>query len=165
LCTGAPFDIRENHYMQIRRKLVALVAPLFIVPAILAVSATTANAAITTNCTNNISICVVHEDMGSGYCEGDIFQQDANGTLDPFGSFAQATGVDFSTGYTCNFYLQRNVNGTGWYTIDTFSVPSSGSPVTTPNVWNGLGYAARICLQFNWGSSLGTVHCSNPVWD
>lgn len=152
--------------MQIQRKLVALAAPLLIAPASLVVSAATANAATWANCnsTGNSNVaCVVHEDMGGGYCEGDIDQTNANGFQFDQGEFAEAGGADFSTGYTCNFFLQRNVNNTGWYTIDPFSVPSNGSLVGTPNVWNGPNYQARICLQFNWGSSLGAIHCSGAV--
>lgn len=148
--------------MQIRRKLAALVAPILVVPAVLAASATTANAAITTNCGAD-NVCWVHEDMGSGYCEADVWQQGANNAYDPGGNFAQVGGYDVQAGYTCNFFFQRNVNNTGWYNVYTFSEPSSGNG-WSPNEWNGLGYQARACLQFNWGSSLGAVHCSDPVF-
>ncbi len=150
--------------MRMKRKLVTLVAPLLVVVAVPVIGATTANAATTMTC-GPINLCVVHEDMGSGYCEATIKQADSNGYYDPNGNFANASSIDWNTGYACNFFLQRNVNESGWYNIDTYSAASS-VPFEfegTPNEWNGLNYAARICLQFNWGSSLGTLHCSLPV--
>ena len=54
------------------------------------------------------------------------------------------------------------MNNTGWYKIYSFAGPDS-SYRQSPNEWNGAGYQARACLQFNWGSSLGAIHCSPAV--
>lgn len=157
---GTLNGIREGHYMQMRRKLVALVAPLLIVPAILAVGTTTANADTLAGCASNLNTCWITEDMGNGYCSASISQTNSDGnTYDPSGTFAGASFNDDDTGYTCNFFFQRNVNFTGWYNIDTVSLPSGGYALS-PNEWNGPGYEARVCQQFNWGSSLGAIHCT-----
>ena len=151
--------------MRIRtKKLAALAAPFLLTPAVLIGGATAASAAITTDCPN-IFGCRVIEDMGGGDCVAAIFQSDASGNAYPWGNFAYATGFDVATGYTCNFFFQRNVNNTGWYKIHSFSLPSTptGTLGQSPNDWNGAGYQARACLQFNWGSSLGAVHCSPAI--
>jgi hypothetical protein len=149
--------------MQIRRKLIALVASLFIVAAALAAGTTTAHAAITPNCDTNHSICSITEDMNGGYCQGTISQTNADSIPNPSGDFAIADGNDVNTGYTCNFFFQRNVNNTGWYDIHSGAVPNNGPEWESPNDWNGPGYQARVCLQFNWGSTLGDRHCSDAV--
>lgn len=157
---GTLNGIREGDHMQMRRKLVALVAPLLIVPAILAVGTTTANADTLAGCASNLNACWITEDMGNGYCSASIFQTDSGGnTYVPSGTFARASFNDDDTGYACNFFFQRNVNFTGWYNIDTVPLPSGGYALS-PNEWNGPGYEARVCLQFNWGSSLGAMHCT-----
>jgi hypothetical protein len=148
--------------VQIRRKLVALVAPFLIVPTVLVANATAANAAITAQC-SQYNICEVVEDMGSGYCVASVGQTDASETYISNGNFALVGGADEFTGYSCKFVFQRNVNNTGWYNITSFSVSDNGPEALSPNEWNGAGYQARACLQFNWGSSLGALHCSPAV--
>jgi hypothetical protein len=127
---------------------------------ILPVGATTARADTLSGC-YTANECYIFEAMGNGDCQAHITQTDSNELIDPTGSFAMATYSNDSTGYTCNFFFERNVNFTGWYKINTVSLPSTlnGSGYS-PNEWNGPGYEARVCLQFNWGSSLGATHCS-----
>jgi hypothetical protein len=148
------------------KRLAALTAPFLLAPAMLIGGATAASAAITTDCPLD-HLCRVVEDMGSGDCVAAIDQTDAAEDLDPTGNFAYASGFDVATGYTCNFFFQRNVNNTGWYNVYSFAEPSRpngvGSQGLSPNEWNGAGYQARACLQFNWGSSLGAIHCSPAV--
>ena len=152
--------------MSIRMKrLAALAAPFLLAPAMLIGGATAASASIYEGCGSTPGFyCSVTEDMGSGYCNADIMQRDATGGGDAYGNFASVSAADVDSGYTCNFFFQRNVNNTGWYKIDGFSLPSTNDSVgESPNEWNGAGYQARACLQFNWGSSLGAIHCSPAV--
>jgi hypothetical protein len=149
--------------MRIRTKrLAALAAPFLLAPTMLIGGATAASAAISQECDNSQS-CTVIEDMGNGFCEADIAQDDANGNFGDNGNFAFMEATDWKSGYTCNFFFQRNVNNTGWYAIDSFSLTPTTLAGQSPNEWNGAGYQARACLQFNWGSSLGAIHCSPAV--
>jgi hypothetical protein len=149
--------------MQIRMKrLGALAAPFLLTPAMLIGGATAASAAITTSCGPSY-ICSVREDMGNGFCSAVVVQSNAASLQDPYGSFATVGADDVNSGYTCNFFFQRNVNNTGWYKVYGFALPPTGANGYSPNEWNGAGYQARACLQFNWGSSLGAIHCSPAV--
>jgi hypothetical protein len=139
--------------------MVALLAPL----AILATSGV-AKASITTSCLSGYDECGVQEDMGNGMCNAMVFQTDSDQAEDPSGTFAAAWISNYDTGYTCDGWIERNVNNSGWYQLSgTFAIPSSGPTDVTDNYFDGGGYQARVCIQFNWGSSLGAVHCSSPI--
>jgi hypothetical protein len=120
-----------------------------------------ANAAIVSSCSQGV--CQVYEDMGSGYCDALIDQTDANENYSLYGNFAGGFYENQNAGYTCDFWMERNVNSTGWYQVGSTTAIAPSGVVQTPNIWNGSGYQARICFRFNWGSSLGAAHCSPPV--
>jgi hypothetical protein len=111
--------------------MIALLAPL----AILATSGV-AKASIVSVCsTGGYDECFVQEDMGNGTCFADIWQTDSGGYEDPSGTFAQAEMSNHDTGYTCDAWVERNVNNSGWYQLSgTFaSLPpaSTTSAITT----------------------------------
>jgi hypothetical protein len=107
--------------------------------------------------------------MGNGECTATLEQTDSNGASDSEGEFAQATYEDYETGYTCDFWIERNVNDTGWYQIGPTTALGSSSTnevgATSANYFNdGFdGYEAEVCFQFDWASSLGAAHCSESV--
>jgi hypothetical protein len=118
-------------------------------------SATAANADTSPGCVSGTGECFIMEDMGSGFCEGNII---------PSGNFAYGHFTDYQTGYTCEFWVERNVNNSGWYRISDTYYLSPGADVTTPNYWNGPGYQARVCMKFIWSStSSGATHCSPGI--
>jgi hypothetical protein len=116
-----------------------------------------------------VNACSVTEDMGSGACSATLYQTNSSGVEDFSGTFARAAYTDYDSGYSCRFWINRNVNDTGWYEVSgTTSLSSSGTDqtgATTNNYFNDGddGYQAEVCLQFDWGSSLGAVHCSPYV--
>ena len=63
-----------------------------------------------------------------------------------------ALDVFFRTVARCVLFVRPRHRERKIYTISLPSGPEFGS---SPNEWNGLGYTAMACLQFNWGSSLG----------
>ena len=151
------------------RKLALFAVPVLVVPLAFFATAIPAHASINSDCTAGINQCEVSETMGSGWCNAVIDQTDSSGDEDYSGEFAQATYQDYDSGYTCDFWVERNVNNTGWYQVGgTTSLGSSGdinSGTTSANYFNDGydGYEAEVCFQFDWGSSLGAVHCSPYV--
>ncbi|WP_043684320.1 hypothetical protein [Streptomyces xylophagus] len=145
------------------RQIVVFATPVLLAGSALIGLSGTANAAIISDCSTTGSVCYVYEGMGVGYCEGKIYQSDANLDVDPAGNFAYASYINGNSGYTCDFWTERNVNNTGWYRATSIVPLASGVVSNNGNVWNGSGYQAEVCFQFNWGSSLGAVHCSPPV--
>jgi hypothetical protein len=103
--------------------------------------------------------------MGSGYCSAVIWQTTADDYGNaPDGTFAMAVFANYESGYTRDLWIERNVNDTGWYRVGgVTAISKSGSTVETGHYYNGGGYQARACFQFNRGSSLGAVHCSGVV--
>jgi hypothetical protein len=99
----------------------------------------------------------VQEDMGSGYCSAVIWQTTADDYGNaPDGTFAMAVFANYESGYTRDLWIERNVNDTGWYRVGgVTAISKSGSTVETGHYYNGGGYQARACFQFNRGSSLG----------
>jgi TRAP-type mannitol/chloroaromatic compound transport system substrate-binding protein len=138
--------------------LPALLAPL----AIFATSSA-AHADIVANCAYDT--CTVYETMGNGDCSVSISQTNSTEAGDSSGTFARAWLNDYDTGYTCHFWVERDVNNTGWYTVSPVSSLASSSSTYSANYYNGGGYQAQACFQFDWGSSLGAVHCSGAVYD
>jgi hypothetical protein len=146
------------------KKLALFASAALLVPAAFLATTTAANAAITTSC-DSYDSCTVQEDMGSGYCSAVLWQTTADDYGNaPDGTFAIAVFANYESGYTCDLWIERDVNDTGWYRVgDVTAIPKSGSTVETGHYFNGGGYQARACFQFNWGSSLGAVHCSGAV--
>ena len=132
-------------------------------------AAAPAHASVNSSCNSVSNSCNINENMGSGWCSATIYQTNSSGQSDYAGEFARADFVDYDTGYSCHFWVERDVNWTGWYQIGgTTSLASSSSVQTgasSANYWNdGFdGYMAEACFQFDWGSSLGAVHCSEYV--
>jgi hypothetical protein len=148
------------------RKFARLAVPAVVGSIAIFVGVTPAHASINSDCSSGRNQCQVSETMGSGYCNAVIYQTDSSGDEDYTGEFAQAYFTNDDTGYTCDFWVDRDVNDTGWYQISpTYAISSSGASVTSANYWNDGydGYMAEVCFQFDWGSSLGAVHCSPYV--
>jgi hypothetical protein len=151
------------------RKFAKIVIPALVGSLTLIATSAPAHAAISSGCSSTTNACTISEDMGSGQCSATIYQSDSSGDVDFTGEFARAEYTDYDTGYSCHFWVERDVNWTGWYQIgDTTSVASSGNSgtaATSANYWNDgyEGYMAEVCFQFDWGSSLGAAHCSEYV--
>lgn len=139
------------------KALVPLLAAGFVV-----IGGNMAHANTTTSCGVNSygqQVCNVIETMGTGYCLGAVVHDT--------GSYVRTYYTDMpGTGYDCQFWMERNVNNTGWY-------DESGVKIITPGTvnwasqdyWDGSGYQARVCFQFLWSgtSNPGAVHCSDPL--
>jgi hypothetical protein len=151
------------------RKLAKFAVPALVGSLTLIATAAPAHASITGYCNGNFNSCSITEDMGNGVCSATIYQTNSSGVNDPAGEFARADYTDYDTGYSCHFWVERDVNGTGWYQVGgTTSLASSGNDTagaSSANYWNDGydGYMAEVCFQFDWGSSLGAVHCSEWV--
>jgi hypothetical protein len=132
-------------------------------------TAVPAHASVNSSCNSGYNSCTIDENMGNGFCSGTIYQTNSSGVDTVAGEFARADYEDYNTGYSCHFWVERDVNWTGWYQISgTTSLASSSADKTgasSANYWNDGydGYMARVCFQFDWGSSLGAVHCSQYV--
>jgi hypothetical protein len=147
------------------RKLLKVAIPLVLVPAALIGGSTAAHASITTGCTtfaDGAQICEVQETMNSGYCVANV-EQSAGGSSFAFENILDASG----TGYDCSFWLERDVNGTGWYDESGQLIQSPGHGYNSQNYWDGSGYQARVCFEFLWSgtSDPGAVHCSGAIGD
>jgi hypothetical protein len=151
------------------RKLAKFAIPVLVLPLALFAAQVTAHASITGNCSSEVNECTVTETMGNGECSAELYQTNSSGDEDFSGTYVRAAYVDYETGYSCRFWIDRNVNDTGWYEVSSTTTLASSSSdetgATTDNYFNdGVdGYQAEVCLQFDWGSSLGAVHCSTYV--
>lgn len=146
------------------RKLAVLAAAAAIAPVAALATSGVANASINTSCDTTDNQCFVSEDMGNGNCNAVIWQTNSASDQDPSGTFAQAEIANYDTGYACDAWVERDVNNSGWYRISgVYDLPASGANDLTGNYYNGGGYQARVCFQFDWGSSLGAVHCSGAI--
>lgn len=140
-----------------------MIAAAVLAPVAVFTTSGVANAAIVGHCAGSNN-CSVQEDMGSGVCGASIWQTDSAGNTDPSGTFAQAFFGNTTTGYDCRAWIERDVNNTGWYQVSgTYVLPPTDSSDQTGNYFDGGGYQARACIQFDWGSSLGAVHCSPAI--
>jgi hypothetical protein len=146
------------------RKLALIALPALLAPMAIFATSTAAHASIGSSCYDDE--CGVNETMGNGYCNATVVQTNSDdGGAIPSGTFAEAMYTDTDTGYKCDFWFERNVRNTGWYRVGGVTVlgsgPSDGSnQVDLGPYYNGGGYQAQVCFQFDWGSSLGAVHCS-----
>jgi len=143
--------VRKLGIRQVRKPLIKAIVPLAMVPLLMLGSETAANAAITTDCASGY--CDVMETMGSGDCNVGIYQT---------GNFVSGVYINQEgTGYTCQFWIERDVNDSGWYDI---SGPEDVTPENgwdTAAYWDGSGYQARGCFEFIWSStSTGATHCT-----
>jgi hypothetical protein len=151
------------------RKLAKFAIPALVGSLALIATAAPAHASVNSTCDTVYHSCTIGENMGSGFCSATIYQSNSSGADDATGEFAKADYTDYDTGYSCHFWVERDVNWTGWYQIGgTTSLASSGSAATgatSANYWDdGFdGYMAEVCFQFDWGSSLGAAHCSEYV--
>jgi hypothetical protein len=57
------------------------------------------------------------------------------------------------TGYDCSFWLERDVNGTGWYDESGQTTLSPGNDFISQNYWDGSGYEALACFEFLWSGT------------
>jgi hypothetical protein len=73
----------------------------------------------------------------------------------------QAWGyIDNTSGYSLNFWVQRNT-GNGFGTVfGPQSVPS-GTSARTPTNFPDAGYLLRTCFQFTWSGA--AIHCTSGV--
>jgi hypothetical protein len=147
------------------RKLALLALPALLAPMAVFATSTAARADITTSCYNDI--CQVYESMGSDGCTATVWQSNSSGYEDSSGTFAETWYVDDQSGYTCHFWFERDVNDTGWYQVGSTtalgSTPNVANSTQTGPFYDGGSYQARVCFQFDWGSSLGATHCSGAV--
>jgi len=150
---------------QTLRKLALLALPALLAPMAIFATSTAAHADITTGCADT-NECNVYESMGNGYCIATIWQSDSAGNYEPSGTYAEDNYEDNDSGYTCDFWFERDVRDTGWYQVgSTIAVGSGDGSEDVPSgpFFDGGGYQGRTCFQFNWGSSLGAVHCSSAI--
>jgi hypothetical protein len=152
------------------KRLLRLVGPLLVAAplALAATSATPADAgSLGSDCSPTINECSVSESEGGGYCVVTAIQSDSAGNIDYSGEYAYASYINTGgTGYACRFWLERNVNDSGWYTVSGVTTIGSagGQAHSYPYFNDGAdGYQARGCFQYDWGSSLGAVHCSTYI--
>lgn len=146
------------------RKFLKVALPLLLVPAALVGGSTAAHASVNTDCytTGGAQACGVQETMNSGYCSAYVTQSTAGS------SFAYLYGLNLvGTGYDCSFWLERDVNGTGWYDESGQTILSPANLFDSQNYWDGSGYQARACFEFLWSgtSDPGAVHCSGAIGD
>lgn len=139
------------------RKYLRIVLPALLVPVAAVGFSGTAQASITSTCNTlygGDQICGAMETMGSGDCEATIEQTDT--------TFVTLSFVDQDSGYDCRFWLERDVNGTGWYDESGQITEPDNRGGSTGNYWDGSGYEARGCFEFLWSgtSDPGAVHCS-----
>jgi hypothetical protein len=92
--------------------------------------------------------------MGNGSCGGELYRD---------GSYVKAEYSDTDSGYSCLFWIERNVNNTGWYDESGKLSLAQNTNYNTQGYWDGSGYQAELCFQFNWGSSLGAAHCTSAM--
>jgi hypothetical protein len=152
------------------KRVIRFVVPL-LVAAPLALAATSAAPAeagtLGSSCSSTVNECTVIESEGSGDCQVTAIQSDSAGNMDYSGEYAYASYDNTGgTGYACNFWLERNVNDTGWYRVSGVTTIGSGGGQnhSYPYFNDGAdGYQARGCFQYNWGSSLGAVHCTTYI--
>ncbi|TDU05421.1 hypothetical protein EDD99_3933 [Streptomyces sp. 846.5] len=136
------------------RKIAKAVLPLVMAPFFLVSAGSAAHASTTSACYSGVD-CEVKETMNSGFCFGDV--QDTTGSKVTL-YYLDAAG----TGYDCRFWMERNVNNTGWYNESGYVTLAPDTSYTPQNYWDGPGYQARVCFQFLWSgtSNPGAVHCS-----
>jgi len=153
----------------LRKKLAMFAVPAVVLPLALFATAVPAHASISGSCSSYENECSVTETMGNGECSATLYQTNSSGDEDYSGTFVRAQYTDWDTGYSCRFWINRNVNDSGWYEVSSTTTLGSSSSdtvgATTDNYFNdgADGYQAEVCLQFDWGSSLGAVHCSTYV--
>jgi hypothetical protein len=144
------------------RKSLKATLGLLLVPAALIGGSTAAQASVTTDCYTyaGAQACGVQETMNSGYCSAYV-NQFGSGSSFAFLSIVDEVG----TGYDCRFWLERDVNGTGWYDESGETTFSPANAWESQNYWDGSGYQARACFQFLWSgtSDPGAVHCSGAI--
>jgi hypothetical protein len=151
------------------RKLAKFAIPALVLPLAFFTTEVPAHASIISSCTSGQNECSVYESMGNGFCNADLYQTNSSGDEDFTGTYVRAEYEDYDTGYSCHFWINRNVNDSGWYevssTTDLASSSSDKIGAITDNYFNDGddGYQAEVCFQFDWGSSLGAVHCSTYV--
>ena len=144
------------------RRLLKFALPLLLVPAALFGTSTVANAAVVTDCntTNGIQTCQVYEPISTGSCSTLVTQAAAGS------AFVQEWPLDYAgTVYDCRFWLERDVNNTGWYNESGYLILSPGNEYFSQNYYDGPGYQARVCFQYLWSgtSDPGAVHCSSAI--
>jgi hypothetical protein len=143
---------------RIAMALVPLVAASFAV-----VGGNVAHANTSSYCGVNGSgqpLCNILETMNNGYCMGAVVN-------DTGGSYVKTLYTDMpGTGYDCQFWMERNVNNTGWYDESGVKIITPGTVNwASPEYWDGPGYQARVCFQFLWSgtSQPGAAHCSGAL--
>lgn len=136
------------------RKIFKAVLPVVMMPLFVIGVSGSAHAAITSGCFYG-GECQVDETMNSGQCEGMVID---TGSDDVYLQYLDDSG----TGYDCRFWMERNVNNTGWYNESGYLTLTPGHSYDSQNYWDGPGYQARVCFQFLWSgtSDPGAVHCS-----
>lgn len=141
------------------RKIFKAALPLALTPLLLVGLSGAAHAAITSGCTSSGYECQVDETMNSGQCLGELIE--AQTQHEVYLSYWDADG----TGYNCRFWMERNVNNTGWYNESGYLTLTPGNAYNSQNYWDGPGYQAEVCFQFLWSgdSNPGAVHCSPPM--
>jgi hypothetical protein len=140
------------------RKIFKAALPIALTPLFLiGVNAGSASAAVTSGCFYG-SQCQVAETMNSGQCMGTVID---TGSDDVYLQYLDDNG----TGYDCRFWMERNVNNTGWYNESGYLTLTPGNSYDSQNYWDGPGYQAEVCFQFLWSgtSDPGAVHCSPPI--
>ncbi|MFG3287857.1 hypothetical protein ACGF3G_03465 [Streptomyces sp. NPDC048179] len=139
------------------RRVYKAVLPLVLTPVLLIGVSGTANAVISSGCYYG-GECQVDETMNTGDCEGIVQDTDS--------SYVYLQYADnYGTGYDCRFWMERNVNNTGWYNESGYLTLTPGHSYDSQNYWDGPGYQARVCLQFLWSgtSDPGVAHCSPAI--
>lgn len=138
------------------RKFLRAVLPLLFAPFVLIGVSSAAHAAVTSSCDYAALYCDVNETMGSGFCDGQIFGSSGSHFVNLQYEDTQGTGYD------CRFWMERNVNNSGWYNESGYLILSPNNSYITQAYYDGPGYQAEVCFQFLWSgtSNPGAVHCS-----
>lgn len=136
-------------------KLVRYIAPIVLAAGTVLTTGASAHAAVNSWCTSTKNACGVAETMGSGACASELVRN---------GNFVYGVYGNVHTGYGCIFWIERNVNNTGWYDESgQLNIANNAPQYTTGNYWDGPGYQAELCFQFDWGSSVGAAHCTEAM--